>query len=166
MSRFQRTYLFEEPRCLPGEIWKPVPNFENFSVSSFGRIRNRIGIIKPAGREYRYVTLRNGNLHRTAIVATFMLLAFVGPPPDGQTIARHLNDKPSDDNLSNLAWGSKADNTRDAIRNGRLTLEKLERAWAARRAAKGIPTGQIPWNKGKTLTEQHRTNISLAKMGR
>jgi hypothetical protein len=41
-----------------------------------------------------------------------VLLAFVGPRPDG-ALGRHLNDRPADNRVENLAWGSYADNAAD-----------------------------------------------------
>lgn len=46
-----------------------------------------------------------------------VLLAFVGPCPDGME-ACHANDIPTDNRLANLRWGTHADNMRDRIENG------------------------------------------------
>jgi hypothetical protein len=50
-------------------------------------------------------------------VSVLVLTVFAGPRPPGQ-VARHLNDNSLDDRLSNLAWGTHAENVADAIRNG------------------------------------------------
>jgi hypothetical protein len=69
---------------------------------------------KKGGKFYRCVTLHRRMLH----VATLVLLAHVGPRPFPTAVARHLDDVSLNDKLSNLAWGTHADNAADAIRNG------------------------------------------------
>jgi hypothetical protein len=46
-----------------------------------------------------------------------VLLAHVGPRPDGQE-CRHLDDNPRHNHAANLAWGTRAENMRDRARNG------------------------------------------------
>jgi len=45
------------------------------------------------------------------------MLAFFGPPPKGIQV-RHLNGNPKDNRLENLAYGTRSDNAKDAIRHG------------------------------------------------
>lgn len=54
-------------------------------------------------------------------VGYFVLLAFIGPCPEGQLI-RHLNDQSEDNRLANLAYGTRSDNAEDARKNGRLCI--------------------------------------------
>lgn len=51
------------------------------------------------------------------LVSRIMLTLFVREPKDGD-FARHLDDDTRNNNLSNLAWGSKYDNAMDSVRNG------------------------------------------------
>jgi len=53
----------------------------------------------------------NGRIH------VLVLLAFVGPRPEGQQ-ARHLNGNATDNRRVNLAWGTPKQNTADSIRHG------------------------------------------------
>ena len=50
-------------------------------------------------------------------VHRLVLMAFVGTPLPNQ-VARHLNGKPLDNRLENLAWGTQQENSDDAIRHG------------------------------------------------
>lgn len=50
-------------------------------------------------------------------VHRLVLRAFVGEPVGGQ-LARHLDGNPENNRVSNLAWGTPADNGEDAARHG------------------------------------------------
>ena len=106
------------------EQWKPVPEWEDcYEISSLGRCRNlRTGyILKPRydGRRYLRYALQKGDFRVDRGVHQLLLLAFVGPPPEGKPFACHKNDIPDDNRLENLYWGSPGDNIADLIRNGR-----------------------------------------------
>lgn len=55
---------------------------------------------------------------KTAHVHVLILEAFVGPRPHG-CHGRHMDDCPANNTLDNLQWGTPAQNSQDAIRNGR-----------------------------------------------
>lgn len=100
------------------EEWRPVPGWWPCEASSHGRVRGPSGIIlKPyvAASGHLHVLIRRRKLR----VHHAVLLAFGSPRPEG-TIARHLNDDPTDNRIGNLRWGSHRENSADAIRNGRL----------------------------------------------
>lgn len=46
-----------------------------------------------------------------------VLLAYVGPRPDGQE-CRHLDGNPRHNHAANLAWGTRLENMRDKDRHG------------------------------------------------
>lgn len=56
---------------------------------------------------------------QTFLVHRLVLEAFVGPCPEGM-MACHADDNPTNNNLSNLRWGTIHDNLADAYRNGRI----------------------------------------------
>lgn len=118
--------------------WAPIPGFEGrYEASDTGLIRSldrtittvsRTGtpyvqrrpgrILKPGkvgSNEHLHVVLE-GRIDRS--VHHLVLEAFVGPCPPG-LMARHMDDDPANNNLSNLCWGSRSENSFDAVRNGR-----------------------------------------------
>lgn len=117
------------------ERWLPVPGYEGlYSVSDQGRVRAeakvtlRNGIVQPRKqRMLSPVPLPRGHLkvrlvregHTKAfLVHRLVLLAFVGPCPEGME-GCHLDDDPANNHLSNLRWDSRSANMHDRVRNGR-----------------------------------------------
>lgn len=67
---------------------------------------------------YPYVDLCRGDgSYKRKKVHALVLEAFVGPRPANKE-ARHLNDIPSDNRLSNLRWGFRKENFQDRRVNG------------------------------------------------
>jgi hypothetical protein len=134
------------------ETWKAVIGAEErYVVGDYGNVRSlshtvvRINgrrhpvkgrLLKPVIRtqrnnrgepkRYRTVTIRfdDGRTTRPRGIGVLMLEAFVNPRPYPKAHARHLNDNSEDDRLENLAWGSAADNWRDADDNGRIPNQR------------------------------------------
>lgn len=102
------------------EEWRDVPGYPGYSISRGGRVRGRRGsVMSPCADQYGHLSIMasvNGKpkklwLHRG------LLLAFVGDPEEGE-LARHLDGDATNNDLSNLAWGTPADNGQDAARHG------------------------------------------------
>lgn len=115
---------------LPGERWLPIPGHEGiYEVSDLGRVKSlsravRLGrgfrivpekilIGRVSSRGYIRITLRKNNRTTTTFAHRLVLLAFVGPCPEGME-ARHFpsNDR-TDCRLANLSWATKAVNDSD-----------------------------------------------------
>ena len=116
------------------ERWSPVPGYDGlYEVSDQGRVksldrivRSRWGTDKPLrGRilqqssqgRYLVVTLYREGKPKMFMVHHLVLLAFIGPRPDGLQ-GLHFDDDASNNSLGNLRWGTPADNMHDCIRNG------------------------------------------------
>lgn len=112
------------------EEWRPIPGHEGYDVSSFGRFRSwrrdgagfqlndRARPLNVVRSENRNVVRLSGPNRRQYRAYKLVALAFLGPMPEGATLVRHLNDIKTDDRVGNLAYGTDADNSADALRNG------------------------------------------------
>jgi hypothetical protein len=118
------------------ERWLPVVGFEGlYEVSDFGRVRSldRLAtyttpkgtvvirrhkgvLLKPgiASNGYPLVVLGKGN---SRLVHALVLTAFVGPPAPGFEVC-HADGTRTNNCLTNLRWGTRTDNMRDAVRHG------------------------------------------------
>ena len=118
------------------ERWVPVLGFEDFyEVSDQGRLRSltrvifdSIGrkrtskgrIISPGRNKsgHLHATLCGGGKREKKYIHHAVLDSFIGEAPDGCE-ALHYDDDPGNNSLKNLRWGTRSDNIKDAIRNGR-----------------------------------------------
>jgi hypothetical protein len=99
------------------ELWRPVLGFEDaLQVSNCGGVRAADRLVTPwiDPRGYRHVFLRGarGSVH------SLVLEAFVCPRPPGM-LGLHRDDVKWNNRVSNLYWGTHAENSRDCVRNGR-----------------------------------------------
>jgi len=108
----------------------PVPGFERYyEVSDLGRIRSLdrmvptrgAGMRLSPGRILKGGTYKDGHKHlvlsaegrrHASTVHRLVMLAFVGPRPEGMEI-RHLNGIPDDNRVTNLAYGTALENAED-----------------------------------------------------
>lgn len=113
-------------------MWRTHPDYPNYlEVSDAGEVRS-LTRKSPKGRTLQGKVLRpsktrDGHLRvgvttasgtRHVYVHVLVLETFVGPRPAPNFDARHLNGIPSDNRLSNLAWGTKRQNRLDDLANG------------------------------------------------
>jgi hypothetical protein len=146
-----RMLVDEDARALAREgveVWKPIPTFEErYLVSNLGRV-----IFVPwwralrTQRDHAYTGLilscGDGTTVRTQLHRV-MLITFDGIPAVqfdrfGMPVpmdGRHLDDVAAHNTLDNLAWGTRAENIADLVRN-----QSLRR-------------GSAHWRSSRELTE-------------
>ena len=128
------------------ETWLPIPGYPAYEISDHGRIRslarqvrNRWGTMKPvperilaqplgggvAGHRYRVCTLYRDGQPKQRTVHTLVLETFVGPRPEKGAHGCHRDDNTDNNHLDNLYWGTPAQNSRDAVNNGRCWKTKI-----------------------------------------
>jgi hypothetical protein len=115
----------------PIENWRPVVGYEGFyEVSDLGRVRSltrqtcrgpRGGrMLRPGKDTHGYLMVRmcRDGFFGRRLVHRLVLESFVGPKPHGQQ-ARHFPDRARTNNrLTNLAWGTPAENSADKRHHG------------------------------------------------
>lgn len=125
------------------EIWKQIPDFPRYEVSTLGRIRSWAssghltdarkgtahilsGIRRNDG--YRTPALRRGGRTFSFRLSRLVLTTFVGKCPKGYQAA-HLNGKPNDNRLVNLAWVTRKENQAHRYLHGTALFGELA-PWA------------------------------------
>lgn len=119
------------------EIWRPVPGYVgHYEVSNLGNVRSLDKVIRRSdGRSktckgtmlkasleaygYPRVTLGKDGVRSYFKTYELVALAFIGPKPPMQEV-RHLNDDKLNARLYNLAYGTRAQNVADKVRNKKL----------------------------------------------
>ena len=136
------------------EVWAAIPEYERmYEISSLGRVRGldrdcphpllktqrRKGKFIAPGRSSKYghlkVKLCKDGVQRSFHLHQLVLTAFIGPRPEGMEV-RHLNGDPGDNQLVNLAYGTRKENANDARLHGTLKA----RNELVSKAKKGIST--------------------------
>lgn len=113
--------------------------------------------LRPGRRKsgHLQVNLHEGEVHASKKVHQLVLLAFVGPMPEGMQV-RHLNGAPADNRLSNLKYGTNTENARDAINHG------TQASIAKTACPRGHPL-EPPNLVAHQLAKGHRSCLSCAR---
>jgi hypothetical protein len=116
--------------------WRPIPGYEGlYEVSAEGDVRSLPRLIPCASGEsrrfagrgltpdpnkwgYLRVTLHRSGRQKRCGVHELVALAFIGPKPVGAWVL-HRDDDKRKNIPGNLYYGTRAENAKDAIANGR-----------------------------------------------
>lgn len=138
----------------PEEEWRPIPGYEGrYQVSNLGRVRSLERLFTVTGKRgvyvkrnparmmrlkvsqpHRYLSVvlfREGQ-HREWLVHHLVLMAFVGPRPQGM-VCNHLDSNRQNNTPNNLEWVTQFDNRQHSIRKGRwhpFLLRGEKTSWA------------------------------------
>jgi uracil-DNA glycosylase len=124
LEKSEEPDLFD-PDGLEGEEWRPVPGYEGYDASSFGRVRSYYArgsgpdgsqgrwhiakepqrILRPSQqkRGYRIVQVQKDEKTAVKRVGELVALAFLGPKPEGMVLCR-IDGVPSNSRLDNLRY--------------------------------------------------------------
>lgn len=104
------------------EEWRDFPGYPSHEVSSLGRVRRKAYILEGARDPKGYLSVvfypegrkkpKRLSFHRA--VAT----AFLGRPSSDDLVVAHLNGKPSDNRVENLAWATPKVNSSHKWQHG------------------------------------------------
>lgn len=120
------------------EEWRPVVGYEGlYEVSSHGRVKAlprkrthysgaqsqfqgylKSGVPNKTGHHMTHLT-SSASKRSGKLVHRLVAEAFIGPQPEGKPLVLHWDDDPDNNQVTNLRWGTSADNQRDVLRNGR-----------------------------------------------
>lgn len=137
-QHYKTTFMTEQ------EIWKEIPGWEGYySVSTYGRIKSEARIINEKRKEgwkakkytlkemilkpskdtsgHLRVSLSKNSQIKFKMIHALVLLAFVGEKPIGHECC-HKDGDPTNNNLSNLYYGTRANNIADAKRHGTFPM--------------------------------------------
>ena len=165
------------------EEWRPVPGYEElYEVSDRGRVRSLDRIVEYSSQRVRYNRyVRRGKILKTPAnsggysccalykngsrkdyeIHWLVAEAFIGPRPYGSLIL-HYDGNPSNNNLSNLRYGSNKDNGEDMIRHGRTS--QGEKNANALLKSSDIPIIRSSHKSYKQLAEEFCVSISSIGM--
>lgn len=94
---------------MENEIWKPIPNYDGYEVSNYGRVKSlKLGrelILKPKDdfRGYFNIQLWVKNRKKPFKIHQLVAMAFLGHKPNGQKlVVNHINFDKKDNSLENL----------------------------------------------------------------
>lgn len=99
--------------------YKEVPGYPGYYVTINGTMRNQHTKLKPSvhrkGHLYHVVRIALGSTTQQTrlYVHRAVMLAFGPPNAHKLPLIRHLDGNPRNNRLSNLAWGTHAENARD-----------------------------------------------------
>lgn len=94
-----------------GAVWSTSSNWRGYGPRELAQHPNSDGY--PSVR-----LIVNGRRKRIA-VHTLMAIAFFGPRPSPLHDVRHLNGDKTQNNVSNLSWGTRSQNAKDRTDHGR-----------------------------------------------
>jgi hypothetical protein len=110
------------------EVWRPVVDYPNNRVSSFGRImridkKNIWRIVYPYLHHSGYsgITFRLGDKKRSTFVHIVVAETFLGSRPPGLECC-HADDVKANNMLANLRWDTHKANLADSLKNGKRAM--------------------------------------------
>ena len=115
---------------LSKECWRPVDHFDNYLVSTEGRVQNRttgriLRYSKSSSYRYPQVSLYNENGAVSKNVHVLVAQAFIGDVPPGYDVAHIDNDK-ENNRVDNLEIITHKQNIHNAHRDGLMTSRRVE----------------------------------------
>lgn len=109
------------------EVWKRIPSLAGYEASNLGRIRSHRGW-KRGGPHvmsqnpftrfgHLGISVQKDGKTRLGVVHRLVLEAFYGLAPTGHECC-HRDGDASNNNISNLRWGTRTENAADRKRHG------------------------------------------------
>jgi hypothetical protein len=164
------------PDAVVGRTWWQPSEFPDYMVGDDGTVISLIReprVLRPGLRgRYRGFVLRDrAGRQRAVYLHRLVAESFHGPCPPGEE-CRHLNGDRFDNDMRNLAWGTRQENVDDVARHGnsltgernpmaRLTGEAV-REMRRLRAATGASYAEIARRFGVSTMTAYRAIVGQA----
>ena len=94
------------------EHWKPINNFINYHISTFGNIKNIITnkYLKPTIKSgYYHITLTNNKFKKCYKIHRLIALSFIDNP-ENKTDVNHKDKNKLNNHIDNLEWMTRKEN--------------------------------------------------------
>ena len=95
------------------ERFKPVEGYENYEISTWGRVFNtdtgKFLIPEVHDKGYLRVGLRKNKQRRHFKIHRLVAMAFI-PNPDGKPHVNHIDGNNQNNSITNLEWVTDAEN--------------------------------------------------------
>ena len=95
-----------------------VPFAPNYYVTDDGRVFREVKCSDDGNGYHRVDLPHAGKAHYSVRVNRLIAGAFLPQPLPGQVMVRHMDGNSTNNNFSNLAWGTAQDNSDDRDRHG------------------------------------------------
>lgn len=113
------------------EVWKTIPEFENYMVSTLGRVKNaNTGVILKQcdnGRGYKHVGLYNDTVKGKSIMVHRLVANAFIPNPDNLPQINHIDENKENNSAENLEWTTSFDNINHGTHNERVGINNPNR---------------------------------------
>lgn len=150
---------------LPNEIWRNVPTFPGYFVSSFGRLAStrittsgRLMCFRRDKNGYAMCTLYRWPKNFQMRFGRLLLEVFKGESPGEDFEAAHEDGNRDNNHIDNLNWKSPWDNNQDKIRHG---TSRAHVYYFAKLTEENVPDIRIRKAQGETYSQiAQRYNVN------
>ena len=130
------------------EVWRSIDGYNNYAISSFGRVKNVITgrILKARSDKYGYlqINLYDDGVMKTHKIHRLVCCTFIDNPDDKLCVDHIDNDK-TNNNISNLRFATSKENNQNRKLSSNNTskvkgvyFHKRAKKWCARIMINGI----------------------------
>lgn len=113
----------EDARPIPG--WPEYMACTNGEIISLRSLKGKTPVYKTQSigikGYYKVVSLQKDGRQFVRTVHKLLLETFVGPAPEGH-VCRHIDGDSHNNSLTNLTWGTQAENCQDTVSHGMSTF--------------------------------------------
>ena len=114
------------------EQWKPIDGWEDYAISSIGRVKR---LTKGSGTsagyiftptknwgQYPAVILSKNRAIKHISIHRLVAITFIGNPPSPKHECNHINGDRTDNHVENLEWVTRSQNCVHAIKLGTMKM--------------------------------------------